>query len=55
MATIEELFAVIGQPVDSDAVRSLVAADRLVASTEPDLEEGEGVRLLSLMAAGIAP
>jgi hypothetical protein len=53
MATAEELLAVVGSPVDSDAVRALVAADGLAASAEPDLEEGEPPRAyLSNPAAG---
>lgn len=53
MATAEALMAVIGSPVDSDAVRALVAADGLTASTDPDLEEGVPVRAyLSNPAAG---
>jgi hypothetical protein len=53
MATGEALMAVVGSPVDSDAVRGLVAADGLAASTEPDLEEGEPPRSsLSGTAAG---
>jgi hypothetical protein len=40
MATAEELLKIVGSPVDSDAVRARVAADGLVASAEPDLEEG---------------
>jgi hypothetical protein len=53
MATADELMAVVGSPVDADAVRSLVAADELVASTEEDLEEGERLRsYLANLAAG---
>lgn len=44
MATAEELFAVVGSPVDSPAVRAMVTADALAASTEEDLEEGEPLR-----------
>jgi hypothetical protein len=35
MATAEALIAVIGLPVNSDAVRALIATDRLAASVEP--------------------
>jgi hypothetical protein len=53
VATAEELLAVVGTPVKSRAVRALVAADGLVASTDPDLEEGEPVRsYLASPAAG---
>jgi hypothetical protein len=44
LATGDALMAVVGSPVDSEAVRALVAADGLLASTETDLEEGEPVR-----------
>jgi len=53
MATIDELMAVVGTPVDSDAVKLLIGSDRLVASAEPDLEEGEPQRaFLSAQSAG---
>ena len=39
MATAEELLAIVGTPVESDAVRALIAADGLVASTGVDAEE----------------
>jgi len=53
MATINELMAVVGMPVDSDAVRLLIASDRLVASAEPALEEGEPQRAyLSAQSTG---
>jgi len=41
MPTLESLMALVGQPVAAADVRSLIAADGLVASTEPDLDEGE--------------
>ncbi len=41
MPTLESLMAIIGQPVTAADVRSLVEAEGLIASTEPDLEEGE--------------
>jgi hypothetical protein len=44
MATAEALMAVVGSPVDSDAVRALVAADGLASIADPDLEEGVPVR-----------
>jgi hypothetical protein len=43
MASAEALMAVIDASVESDAVRDLIAADRLLTSSEPDLEEGEPV------------
>ena len=53
MATAEELVAVVGLQVDTDAVRALVAADGLLASAEPDLEEDEPQRAyLSNPSAG---
>lgn len=53
MATADELMALVGTPVDSMAVRVLVAADVLTASTEENLEEGEPVQsFLSGSAAG---
>ena len=53
MASAEELMAVVGTPVDSMAVRALVASDDLDASSEPDMEEGEPIRsYLSGRAAG---
>lgn len=53
MPTIEELIAVVGTPVDSVAVRLLIASDGLIASAEPDLEEGEPQRAyLSAHSAG---
>ena len=44
MATSEELMSIVGIPVDSEAVRTLVVADALTSSSEEDLEEGEPVR-----------
>ena len=53
MPTLESLMALVGQPVTATDVRSLVAADGLIASTEPDLEEGEAPRsYLSCPARG---
>lgn len=53
MTTAEELMTVVGLPVDSVAVRALVAADGLAASAEPDLAEGEPLRAyLSAPRAG---
>ena len=53
MATVEALMAIVGAPVDAEGVRTLIAADHLVASAEPDLEEGEPPRsYLSGPAAG---
>jgi hypothetical protein len=43
MATAEQLMGVLGSPVESDAVCSLIVADKLIESTHPDLEEGEPV------------
>ncbi|MBX7105547.1 MAG: hypothetical protein K1X57_15800 [Gemmataceae bacterium] len=46
-------MAVVGSPAASDAVRELIKADGLEASTDPDMEEGEPVRSsLSGTAAG---
>ena len=46
-------MAAVGGPVDSDAIRALIAADGLTASTQPDLEEGEPLRMyLASQAAG---
>jgi hypothetical protein len=39
--TFESLISLVGQPVTSANVQGVVGADELVASTEPDLEEGE--------------
>lgn len=53
MATVDALMVIVGAPVDSEGVRTLIAADHLVASTEPDLEEVEPPRsYLSGPAAG---
>ena len=53
MPTLESLMALVGQPVTAADVQSLVAADGLIASTEPDLEEGELPRsYLSCPASG---
>jgi hypothetical protein len=53
MTTIETISAVVGQALDSDEVQSLVVADRLTLSAEPELEEGEPRRFyLSNHAAG---
>jgi hypothetical protein len=53
MASAEELMAVVGVPAVADAVLALIASDGLVASSDPDLEEGELVRSsLSGFAAG---
>jgi len=53
MASAEELMAIVGVPVVADAVRALIASDGLVASSDPELEEGEPVRSnLSGPAAG---
>ena len=38
--TLDQIVALIGQRVDSEAVRKLVESAPLVASFEPDLEEG---------------
>jgi hypothetical protein len=53
MPTLESLMALVGQPTTAADVRSLVAADGLIASTEPDLQEGELPRsYLSCPAGG---
>lgn len=53
MAKAKELLAVIGESVDSTAVRDLVEADGLEESVETNLEEGEPQRAyLSNPAAG---
>jgi hypothetical protein len=44
MATAEALLDIVGSPVESATVRALVVADKLSASAEPDLEEGEPLR-----------
>jgi len=41
MPTLESLMSLVGKPVASADVQSLVAADGLIASPEPNLEEGE--------------
>jgi hypothetical protein len=41
MATSRKLLSIVGKPVKSAAFRALVAADRLKASKEPDMEEGQ--------------
>jgi hypothetical protein len=53
MAVIEELLSVVGAPVNSALVQALITADSLIASAEPDLEEGEPQRsYLSSPTAG---
>lgn len=44
MTTLESLMGLVGRPVTAADVQSLIAADGLIASTEPDLEEGELAR-----------
>lgn len=53
MATAEALMSIVGSPVDSDAVRALVATDGLTAAVEPEHYEGVPRRAyLSGQAAG---
>jgi hypothetical protein len=53
MPTLESLMALVGKSVTSADVESLVEANGLIASTEPDLEEGERPRsYLSCPAGG---
>ena len=54
MATAEELLAVVGSPVNSAAVRALVAADGLTASDEPEGWSVPRRSYLSGPAAGYA-
>jgi hypothetical protein len=42
--TMDQALAVIGQPVDSEAVQALVMSAPLVESADLDLEEGEPLR-----------
>lgn len=44
MQTLESLITLVGQPVDSLGVKSLIVSAQLRSSTEEDLEEGEPVR-----------
>jgi hypothetical protein len=44
MSSLESLIGLVGQQVTSAAVQSRVASDRLISSSDPDLEEGEAIR-----------
>ena len=50
--SLDSLVSLVGQSVTASPVQSLVAADRLVASTEPDLAEGETPRSYFSCTAG---
>ncbi len=43
MATARKLLSIVGKPIKGAAFRALVTADRLKASKEPDLKEGQPV------------
>ena len=45
MATAKKLLSIIGKPIKSATFRTLVTADRLKASTEEDLDEGQPVAM----------
>lgn len=42
--TMEQMLTLIGQGAESEAVRGLISSDSLIASSDPDLEEGEPTR-----------
>jgi hypothetical protein len=52
MATLEALMAVVGQPVESDAVQSLIAADQVTESIDFDLGKGKQRTFLANRAGG---
>ena len=44
MRSFESLLSLVGQPVASPNVQSVMATDGAISSTEPDLDEGETPR-----------
>jgi hypothetical protein len=52
MATLETLMAVVGQPVASDEVQSLIAEDRITESIDFDLGAGKPHRTFLAHRAG---
>jgi hypothetical protein len=52
MPSMESLMALVGEPVDAPGVQALIASERLLSSTDEDLEEGVPVRSHLLSPSG---